>query len=375
MDRVRTKRNFLLLAAGTFGMSFTFGVHLAIFSNFVVERIGIEPHQLGILESIRETPGFFCIFIAGLTVAAAEPRLGGLALLLYGLGLGSYAWIYTLMSLVIFSYISSIGLHIWIPLSSSMALSLAEKKHRGRRLGQLRSVAGLAPIVGQGLARLIQSLGYSAMYWTAGAVGGIGGLAVLTMSKDVGHPTKARFVLKRKYRYYYILAFLEGCRRQIFTTFALFVLVKVYGVEVQHIILLNLVNSSLTFLLGARGGKLIDRIGEYRILTCYYVGLILVFLGYGLVHRVPVLFGLYVVDNLLYLLGIALTTYLGKIADPEDVRQTLATGVTMDHIAAVIVPTAGGFLWITRGYETVFFLAAGVALVSLLVAQRLRKSG
>jgi aminopeptidase-like protein len=67
--------------------------------------------------------------------------------------------------------------------------------------------------------------------------------------------------------------------------------------------------------------------------------------------------------------GIALTTYLNKIAPPEDIKPTLAMGVSMNHIASVVAPLIGGIVWKTLDYSVVFLGGAAVAAVSLIAAQ------
>ena len=66
---------------------------------------------------------------------------------------------------------------------------------------------------------------------------------------------------------------------------------------------------------------------------------------------------------------IALTTYLHKIAPEEDLKPSLAMGITMNHIAAVAAPLVGGFAWHYFGYQVIFFCGAFFALISLIVSQ------
>jgi len=98
--------------------------------------------------------------------------------------------------------------------------------------------------------------------------------------------------------------------------------------------------------------------------------LIAVFIGYALVRNVGLLYVLYCLDSFIYMFVIAQTTYLNKIAPPEDVRPALSMGVTMNHAAAIIVPLVGGTLWNSLGrYDIIFYGGAVVALISFLVAQ------
>ena len=76
---------------------------------------------------------------------------------------------------------------------------------------------------------------------------------------------------------------------------------------------------------------------------------------------------LYIANNIFFALALALKTYFQKIADPGDIAPTAAVAFTINHIAAVFLPALLGYLWLVAP-GTVFALAAGMALVSLLLA-------
>lgn len=179
-------------------------------------------------------------------------------------------------------------------------------------------------------------------------------------------------VFRRRYGVYYLLQFLQGCRKQMFITFAIFALVKVHGMPVTTTMVLVLINQILVTLTGPTVGRWVDRFGERRMLSWSYLGLIVVFTGYATVTHRPTLYVLYCVDNVIFFGGIALTTYLYKIAPAEDLKPTLSMGVTMNHAAAVAAPLVGGFVWYYFGYEVIFYAGAGLALLSLIACQWVR---
>ena len=117
------------------------------------------------------------------------------------------------------------------------------------------------------------------------------------------------------------------------------------------------------------GDRLVDRHGERLMLSLSYVGLAFVFFGYGVIRHRPTLYVLYCIDNLIFFGGIALTTYVHKIAPEEDLKPTLSMGVTMNHFAAVLAPLVGGLAWRYFGYQVIFFSGAALALISLVVSQ------
>lgn len=192
------------------------------------------------------------------------------------------------------------------------------------------------------------------------------------ISRDIGHKEKPRLVLKRRYSLYYLLTFLEGCRKQVFMTFAIYALVRNYGTPLQVVAILMIINNILNFILAPRVGRLIDRIGERKVITFCYAALIPVFVGYALIKVPGVLYVLYCMDSLFFLGSIGLSTYLHKIADPADLMPSLAMGVSMNHAAAVAVPVIGGFMWLKYDYPTTFLGGAVIVAISVLAATRIR---
>ena len=66
-------------------------------------------------------------------------------------------------------------------------------------------------------------------------------------------------------------------------------------------------------------------------------------------------------------MAFALKTYFQKIADPQDIAPTAAVAFSINHIAAVFLPAALGFLWLISP-PAVFSLAVGMSLVSLFLS-------
>ena len=365
-------RNIILFVLAICAQGVAIQVHFAVFNNFAVEKIGISPQQLGILESVREIPGFLAAPLVGLLVSVAEPRIAAFSLIVFGAGYVAYGYTETVPILILFSFIWSIGFHVWMPIASSIALRLAAPGAQGQVLGRVQSITALAGVVGilcvYGVSDV---LSFSGIYQMIGLAAILGAIPLFLINSNLGDDSAERFVLKRKYSLFYWLEFLSGCRRQIFVTFALFALVKTFQVEVTTIIMLSLINSCASICVAPFVGKLIDRLGERTILTLNYAVLILIFAGYGVIKNVNILFALYVVDNLFMLFSLALVTYIGRIAEPGDLRGSLSMGITMNHVAAVIMPLAGGYLWSFLGYSTVFYLGAGIAAVTLVLAARL----
>lgn len=160
---------------------------------------------------------------------------------------------------------------------------------------------------------------------------------------------------------------MSGARRQIFTVFAGFLMVEKFGYSVSDITLLFLINYLFNFLFAKKIGRFIGVVGERKALMFEYVGLIFVFVGYGLVQTAEWAAALYVIDHLFFALALAIKTYFQKIADPADMASTAGVSFTINHIAAVVIPVTFGFIWLISP-SSVFYIGAGMAAISLLLS-------
>jgi predicted MFS family arabinose efflux permease len=198
-----------------------------------------------------------------------------------------------------------------------------------------------------------------------------GAITLLFIKRCKGEMNKPKLIWRRKYRLYYALTLLEGCRKQVFVTFAIYALTREYHTSLKIIASLMVINGIFSMLGAPIVGKMIDKIGERKILMFCYTCLIFVFIGYATIRNVHILYVLYTLDNILWLSAPCLTTYLKKIADPADLSASLSMGISINHSAAVTVPLIGGFLWNSLGYPITFFGGAVVVFISLLCAARL----
>lgn len=361
------------LWAAVFFLFFGFGIYGACTTNFATEIIRITPVWIGRVEAARELPGFLCVFVAALTMRIAEPVLGSIALTLLAGGISAYATVHGVPALLAWSFVWSVGMHTWMPISSSMTLNLADDNSKGRRMGQTAAFGSVGSVLGMlTVAKVAHGLSYQMWFVTAGAMIAVGALILLTLRRDIGHMDKPRMVWKPKFGRYYLLSLLEGGRKQVFFTFAPYTLTKVYHAPLELMAKLFVINGIVTFLGAPIVGRLIDRIRERRILLISYSCLVLVFLCYARIEQRYILCALYCLDNFLYLSTTCLTTYVQRIAAPEDLMPTLSMGVTMNHVAAVLVPLIGGMLWARFSYPVMFYAGGAVVIVSLFAASGMR---
>ncbi len=369
-------KDFKLLAVATCGVGVFFGIQLTLFNNFIVEQFGIEPHELGTLEALREVPGLLNVLMVALLIRRSPPVMGCVMLVIMGLGLMAYGGVTNVFTLAVVSFFWSIGFHGWLPLGQSMALRFSPAGNKGKWLGQLRSVESIAWLTAIGACLLtFQTLRYQGLFFLAGAITVLGGIGLMWATRQGTLVEEKGFVFKRRYGVYYALNFLQGFRKQMFITFAIFALVKVHGMPVETTMILMLINQVLVALTGPLMGQMVDNWGERKMLSASYIGLALVFFGYAVIQDRPTLYVLFCIDNLIFFGGIALTTYIYKITPEEDLKPTLSMGVTMNHIAAVIAPLVGGVAWYYLGYQVIFFSGSALAIISLIVSQKVDPEG
>jgi len=370
---VPRRRSLIFLGAAVACVGATMAFQMGLNTNFLVEEIGVSGFEQGLLEAVRESCGVVAFGVLAILAGFAEPLVGAAMLLLLAGGLAAYAGVHSYWVVVLLSVVWSQGLHVWMPLPQSMTLALAEPGRTGHRLGQIGAAGSAGWGLGLGAALLLGYLGVSMrpMYLVAGGAAALGAAACLGIDRQVKTPGP-RLVFSRRYRLYYLLCFLEGWRKQIFICFAGFLLVKVHAVKLPVILGLFAVVQVISFFAAPRVGRLIDRLGERRILVVYFATLIAVFLGYALIPNLYVLYALFVVDGVVWTLAMALTTYVNRIAPPSEHTPTLSMGVAMNHVAAVAMPLAGGVLW-RYNYRWTFALGALAAAISIAVALRVPK--
>ena len=94
--------------------------------------------------------------------------------------------------------------------------------------------------------------------------------------------------------------------------------------------------------------------------------------GYGFTSNVVIACLCYIAYTFIMPLStMASSTYLRKIAVPEDLAPSFAMGTTMQHAAAIVVPITAGYILNFYGYQIPFIIACGFACLTFVVTQRL----
>lgn len=373
----------MLLASAAFGA--TTGIFNATLGNYLHEVHAFSAEARGWLELPRELPGFLVLLAVGFLAARyREARTMATAMFVTAAGAVGLALLAPTVPLVVWwIFVWSAGDHMNFALEGPLGLKLAKQGGEGRRLGQFGGAKNLGGLLGAaavyGIARLVGD-DYRLFYLVAA------GLALaasyLFAGIKTGRTDRAprRFVWRREYRIFYAISALFGIRKQIFYVFGTWVLVDIHQIPVATIATLMFLGAGLGVILRPLLGDAIDWLGERIVLVADEVLLIAICLVYAFsADLLPpgavlwALYGAYVLDQTLFALRVARTTYLKKIAvDPADITATMSLGVTIDHAVAMTLPIFSGWLWAHVGFQWVFVLAAAIALAGLVVCLRIR---
>ncbi|WP_394256141.1 MFS transporter [Vibrio harveyi] len=366
----RTPQNFLLLISIIVPIAFS--TWMALLNNFVIEKANFDGADIGLLQSVREIPGFLAFTVVFALLFIREQRFMLVSLAMLTLGTAITGYFPSLFGLLFTTLLMSTGFHYFETLKQSLSLQWLSKEEAPEMLGKFISVGALASLFTYGaIWVLLEQLkfDFKTVYLLAG---GIGFVLIIVMAFAFPEfktevPQNKKLVLRKRYWLYYALTFMSGARRQIFTVFAGFLMVEKFGYSAADITLLFLINYVFNFLFAKRIGRFIGAVGERKALMFEYVGLIFVFVGYGLVQTAEWAAALYVIDHLFFALALAIKTYFQKIADPADMASTAGVAFTINHLLAVLVPVSFGLIWL-QSPPAVFFIGAGIACCSLILA-------
>ncbi|MEM8577282.1 MAG: MFS transporter [Pseudomonadota bacterium] len=370
------RRPLALLFLMAFAMPIAFSTWSALLNNFVIEAAQFDGADIGLLHTIREIPGFLAVGVIAIILFVREQVLGLVSLILLGLATAVTAHFPTIGGIMVLTLLSSIGFHYYETVNQSLQLQWLSKDRAPKVLGYLLAAGSGATFLVYVLIYQLRApleLSYQTIYLTGGGITAAIALFALIAYPQFEAPTPQtkRMILRQRYWLYYALQFMAGARRQIFMVFAGFMMVEKFGMQVEELALLYLINLVVNMAIAPVLGHLVARFGERNMLGVEYVGLIFVFLAYGGVYYMGwgmmVAAALYVIDHIFFGLALALKTYFQKIADPADIAPTAAVAFTINHIAAVGLPFPLGLLWLVSP-AAVFFLAAGMAGVSLCLA-------
>ena len=372
----RWQRPESLLIVMAAAMPIAFATWSALLNNFVIEVAGFTGVEIGWLHTVREIPGFLAIGVILLLLFIREQVLGVISLILLGCATAVTAYFPSFGGILYVTLFSSIGFHYFETVNQSLQLQWIDRKRAPQMLGWLVAVGSGASLVAYGLIVAtwdVLGLDYNKVYLASGSLTAL--IAVFCLFAypqfEAPHPQNKTMVLRRRYWLFYALQLMAGARRQIFVVFAAFMMVEHFGFTVSEITALFLINFLANMLIGPYVGRWLAKYGERRMFMVEHFGVACVFMAYGGIYS----FGwgaaigatLYVLDHMFFSMAFSLKTYFQKIGDPADMAPTAAVAFTINHIAAVFLPAALGYLWV-QSPEAVFGLATIMAFATLALA-------
>ncbi len=375
MESVRRKPMFRYLIILTVASAVGLQAWLLLFNNFAVEVVGLEGKHVGVIQSVREIPGFLALLAIYVMLIIREYRLSALSILMLGIGLGLTGLFPSFSGLMIVTLISSFGFHYYETTNQSLTLQYFNAQESPWVFGRQYSIAA-ASNIGIGLFIYLASffVTYSQTYLIVSVF--IGGIAVWGFCQNPVQtgltPQRKKMIFRKKYWLFYFLTFMAGARRQIFMAFAVFLMVKRFEFSIQEVTILFVVNNVINYFVSPMIGRSINRFGERKVLSMEYASLIAVFLAYAFVESRLIVAILYILDHIFFGFSMAIKTYFQKVADPRDIAPSMAVGFTINHIAAVVLPALGGILWMVN-YRIPFIAGAGMSVVSLMAVQLIRR--
>ena len=370
--KITRKSPELLILLMTVGSGISWAVWLNLLNNFAIEEISFTGAEMGILQSLREVPGFLAFTVIFVLAFIKEQKLAYISLAMLGTGVLLTGLVEANMTFYLATIVMSIGFHYFETINGSLTLQWVDKDKTAEFLGRVIATRSAASIIAFSFVWVLFQQ-FQMSYLFLYAIGG--GVSVAVVLFCWQHfplfPEKVtqtkKIILRKRYWLYYALQFMSGARRQIFVVFAGFLMVEKFSFTVAEISLLLIANAAINVVFAPKIGRLIQRFGERKSLIFEYVGLSMIFAGYAFVESSTLAVFLYIADHLFFSIAIALKTYFQKIADPADIASSAGVSFTINHIAAVFIPVLFGLVWLYSP-SLVFLAGSGMAIISLLLA-------
>ncbi len=385
---------FLLAVAMT---ALALGFSDVIFSNYFKEVYNVNAFLRGLIEFPRELPGVLCILVFSALSFLGDIRLTIVAQILCISGLAVLGFITpSFWVMLIFVFINSLGLHLLIPLQDGIGISLTKGENVGHFMGTYKAISTAFGMIAAII--VFFSFRYNILsfqtpikltFLISATLFFLVLLLYIYLNKLIRIPiTERKFnlLIRKEYKYYYILSIMNGVQKQIMFVYGPWVLIEILSKKTDTIAILTIISSfGGTFFIPLLG-RMVDRFGYKKLLYADALSFILVYLAYGfLVYGfisgrlsltgLPVLvaFTIFVLDKMSMQMSIVRIIYLRSIAhSPEEITQTLSMGLSLDHIVTIFSAVAGGLVWQRFGPQYIFFFVASLSLVNLYVAYKVK---
>ncbi|MDC1211338.1 MFS transporter, partial [Porticoccaceae bacterium] len=92
-------------------MTLAFATWMALLNNFVIERAAFTGAEIGMLQSIREIPGFLAFTAVLVLLIIKEQTFAYLSLALLGIGVAITGYFPSVIGLYLSTFLMSVGFH------------------------------------------------------------------------------------------------------------------------------------------------------------------------------------------------------------------------------------------------------------------------
>lgn len=394
----KTKKNNLVVMylIAISAIALANGFSDSLLSNYFNDVYSISASQRGFIELPREFPGVISIFIIASIARLGDIKIAIVSQVMCFIGIMLLAnTTPTFYVMTMFLFVFSVGLHIYLPIQDSLALSIVPSKTIGKGMGQVKGLylffsllASLCTFIGFrfGFFEFLTE-GTQSVFLFAGFFFFIAVLFLIILSKkasDLNRPVvRTKLIFRKKYIYYYILAIMNGVQKQIIMVYGPWVLIDILGQGADTISLLLIISSLCGIFFLPFLGKCIDRLGMRTMLYVDAISFIGVYLAYAFMTynfvngsypaqgiALFVMFVIYICDKLSTQMSIIRSVYLHSITeDKSEILPTMSLGVSLDHIVSIIGAYLSGLVWVYIGPHYIFLIAASFSIVNLIVAK------
>ena len=368
------------------------GCFMAVMNNFLSDIYHLNSVERGWLEFFREMPGLALVFLLALLHRTSDWKVMRLGTLISMIGAGLLLVPSDKVFVTAIIMLWSTGEHLVMPVRSSIAMQIAKEGHAGQSLGYLTSIMNFGTVAGSILVALLFYAGtvwfeqkgeilYQAVWILIVILMLISFISSFTKDAPQVPSKRPRLYFNKKFNKFYALELFYGARKQIFLTFAPYVLIREYGMSTANIALLMGICAAINIFVAPWVGKLTDRWGYRNTMIWDTVILFFVCLLYGFAGNIfPAKIALAVVcinfllDAMISTTSLATNIYVRQLAKNQDeLTSTLSTGISINHLISILAAPAGGWIWMKWGIGMLFAFAAVMAIFNSLFAMTLPK--
>lgn len=368
------------------------GSFAAALNNYLSDIYHMNSMERGWLEFFRELPGLALVLLLALLHKVSDWKVIRIGTMISMAGAALLLIPANQIAVTAFIMIWSMGEHLVMPIRSAVAMQVAKPGCAGQSLGFLTSVMNFGHVAGSLLVAGIFFFGTRYFERSEAFLFNVLWCVIIvlmlastisTFTKDAPNaPSKRpRLYFNRKFNKFYALELFYGARKQIFLTFAPFVLIKEYGFSTASMATLLGLCALINVFAAPAIGKLTDKWGYRNTMIWDTVVLTFVCLLYGFagdLFPVRIAFWVvavnYVLDAILSTTSLATNIYVRSLAENQDeLTSTLSTGISINHLIAILSAPVGGWIWVRFGIGYLFTFAAVMAIFNTLFAMTIPK--